>query len=255
MERGQRGLQIRALDSGVAPCGQRAAGLGRVPHDLAQAAIEGAEENTSMFVVHESAEKLLVVFRAQLAGQFSDQVVGRGVFLERVLGIIGDISHHPCRVSRGVQVWGKHDDTGQRCAQHPHVMAQHRCPADVQAFHAVEHGIDQAKIAFRHIAVHPRPLQGGFHRGFLAVIDFVAQHGGHHRIGIAEVVFEMGLVSRADVQSSAQSGESGDAHFRLDRRQGTELAADGGTSDEGRVSFEGIVTGFRFLEVVQRGLQ
>ncbi|MCO8314101.1 hypothetical protein NHU87_26015 [Pseudomonas mandelii] len=130
VERREGRLQVGPVKGRFPPGGFRTACDGRVPLYFAQPIIEAGEEKAALLMVHEPAEKLLVLLRTQLTGQLNDHLKGRGVFLDWVFWVIRDIRHHAGDFLRLIQVRGEHDNTGERCGHQGHVVTQHGLPID-----------------------------------------------------------------------------------------------------------------------------
>ncbi|MNF97440.1 hypothetical protein D3C84_802690 [compost metagenome] len=71
------------------------------------------EKVPAILMIDEAAEKLLIVRGAQTSAQLFGKGGGRGVFLDRMFGVVRNVRHYPGCFPCAFQVRCKQQDAGQ----------------------------------------------------------------------------------------------------------------------------------------------
>lgn len=213
---------------------------------------------SALLLVDKLAEVLLVALPghgadfvfAQLARQLGLESLRRRIFLERMIGVVGQVGNQSIDPAAVAHRRDQQQDAGQARTEHRQVAAL--LPS------AVEHqpGLPLGQREQRFVGVvldvvgEQRNVRGDRQGIFLALRHFVLQHRLRDRFIRQQVAFEVLFVLCADVQFPAQRLELTDAH-RLSDRQHIKVAEFVGFADEVRTVRDLLVAG----EVVQGGLQ
>ncbi|MNX61832.1 hypothetical protein D3C86_927690 [compost metagenome] len=248
-------MQVGTRVRRISPGRSRIAWLHGLPGDRCQLIVQLREEMASIFMGDETAEKLLIVGVVQSLAQLFGECGGRRVLLDRMFRVARNVSHHPDHALRTFEVWRKQQDAGKAGVHECQVMTTPRLTSRTSRRRCVEQAADQIVCVAGQQVLHLRHVQGSAQRCSLAFTDFGLQCRCDHGIADAQIGFQIGFITLANIEFPAQTGKRRNGHFFLDLRQGSELPDGGGRRDVSRGRFEGVVAGFCVFEVVQRRVQ
>ncbi|MNV25199.1 hypothetical protein D3C71_1162880 [compost metagenome] len=247
-------LQVGVIHRRIPPARQVGTGRGRLPFDLAQSGVQPGKKMPALLMGHELAEELLVAARgagiAQLACQFGHELEQRRVLLERVLRVMGNIGDHGHGIGRGVGIRGDQHDAGQVNVHHRQVVAVDGAAPPAQVLAVIEQSLHQVKGILPDVVFHQRHVRRDVERGLVAEADFVAQDVAGHPVMRQQEIFQVLLVTAADIQFAAQRLELLDTQLLLELYH-AEMPAYVGAGDEFGVLGEHLLTG----KIVQGGIQ
>ena len=169
-----------------------------MPLDVAEARIEPGKKCAALGMRHELAEEHLIArLVAQLTGQFGHERLRRRVFLERVLGVFGDVGDHS-----GAWRGDKQHDAHQGDIHHAEGIGLERRRLLVHLLkqRAVGVGLE--------VTLEQGQVRGAFQRGLVACDHFVVNRAGQWRVVEAKRLAERELILRADVELAANVFEA-----------------------------------------------
>ncbi len=127
---------------------------------------------------------------------------GRGVFLQRLPGVVGHVNQQS-REAFGVG-GGDHQHAGEPAAEQVQGMQLHAAAVQLQQRRVTEHGLDQVIGIPGDVLLRQGHVGGAVERGFLLGDHFVPQRLGHRDVVKAQRGVEVFLVTRADIQRATE---------------------------------------------------